>query len=533
MWRGCDVSLTVQHAKPQRLEDVLARISALETTVSSLESTVVERDETIVDLRCEIGELKHRLFGQKSERQRDKLRPMPSVKDALAALAAETANAGGVAAAANGTGESSAGGDGPPSSAPPNKGGRARRRNIALPERHRHHEPKACSRCSSNRLTATDVEDASDEIEFVPAHFIRIVHHRHRKRCLDCEHIVHAPPAFRPEPSCAYGVGVHAHVAVSKCADSMPVHRLAQSMARHGLHANRSSLNDLFHRTADKLEPIYARLLELLRESGYVNADETPINIQAPGKCKRGFVWTFLAEKILAYVFASTRSGEVPRKILGDSTGKLQADAHSGYNSVCTPDKRERVGCLAHVRRKFWEAKEGGHSAAQTAIDLILKIYKVEYDAAERGVLGTPEHGELRKRQGRRVLVELFVECRKQKNLHPPRTPLGKAARYALNNWRALRILMDDPKLRLDNNVAEGALRIIALGRKNFLFVGNNDGGHALAVLQTIVATCKANGVNPFDYIVDVMPKVAVLPPDSDNATIDALLPMNWQMAAA
>ena len=500
--------------KTNSSQNFLAAIQSLENTINALQSTIKGLESTIQDLRSENRELKKMLFGQRSERQRKSPAKMPSVAEALAQSISQPDT------------------DKDSIKKRPKTGGRQKKNKAsALQEMHRSHAPTACSHCQSENLTNTGVEDISEEIEFVPARFIRIVHHRERKRCLDCDQIVHAKPPVRVSPSTAYGVGLHAHVVLSKCADSMPIHRLSQSFERVGVDIHRSTLNDIFHRTADCFVPIHTRLLQLVGQASHVNADETTIRVQTPEKCKKSYVWTFLSDTIVAYVFASGRSGETPRRILGNSTGKLQVDAYSGYNSVCMPEKRERAACLAHVRRKFWEALDGGDESARQPIDQILKIYSLEYDAAEQDILGSDEHGVLRSTQGRLLLIELFVMCRRLRDRSPPGSRLGQAVRYALNNWRALLVIMRDPKIRLDNNIAEGALRIIALGRKNFLFVGNHEAGYNLAVLQTIVSTCKANGVNAFDYMVAVLPKMASIDP-KNTAQIDALLPMRWAKSA-
>jgi transposase len=322
-------------------------------------------------------------------------------------------------------------------------------------------------------------------------------------------------------------MGLHAHVVVNKCADSMPVHRLSQNIKRYGMTIHRSTLNDMFHRVAECFSALYERMVALVPQEPYVNADETTIPMQTPGKCRTAYMWTFLSKKIITYVFSTSRNGEVPKRILGNSTGSLQADAYSAYNKTCLPEGRIRSGCFAHVRRKFWIAHEGGEKAAWLPMQHILSLYELEYEAAGLDILETSAHALMRRTRGRRILIEFFSLCRSLRGQYPPQTPLGKAARYALNNWRELMAVMLDVHVRLDNNIAEGALRIIALGRKNFLFVGNVDGGSNLAILQSIVATCKLHKVNPFEYIIDVLPKLESIDPQ-DTHHLDQLLPWEW-----
>jgi transposase len=387
------------------------------------------------------------------------------------------------------------------------------------------HSLEKCPLCQSRELDDLNSPEVSEEIEYVPAHFVRKRHLRAKKKCLGCKQIVTAEGPAKVTDGCHYGPGVHACAVVAKCADSIPLHRLSKRFARDGVIIERSTLNRLFHRTAELLGPIARRILERVVDSERVNADETPILIQAKEKCQRGYVWTFLADNLIAYVFSTSRSGETPKKVLAATTGKLQVDGYTGYNVVCVPDGRERVGCVAHARRKFFVALDSAPEDAKTALEHILSLYEVEYEAARRGVVGTAKHLALRRSTTKKRLDAMKGWMLERQPHHVPKSPMGMALSYALKMWSSLDALLDDSKVRLDNNLAENALRIIALGRKNFLFVGDEEGGTNLATLQTVVSTCIANGVNPEAYISDVLLRVA----DTPCSQIDTLLPGNWQ----
>lgn len=293
----------------------------------------------------------------------------------------------------------------------------------------------------------------------------------------------------------------------------------------------RSTLTDLFHRSAGLLEPIHGRLLQLVAASPYVNADETSQPVMDEEKCRRGFIWTFIAsaELIIAYVFSPNRSGETPIEVLRGTTGFLQVDGYTGYNQVCLPDGRKRLGCISHCRRYFHKARDKCPEEADHSIEVIRQLYQVEYDAAERDILGTDAHRLLRQQRSAPLLAEWKVWLEARKDLFVPKSPTGRAIRYTINQWDYLTRFLKDAKVRLDNNISEGALRIIALGRDNFRWVGHDESGHNLAILQTIVATCVANGVNPQDYITDVLLRVQTHP----ASRIDELLPMNWTPRSA
>jgi transposase len=249
-------------------------------------------------------------------------------------------------------------------------------------------------------------------------------------------------------------------------------------------------------------------------------ADETSMRMQTTAK--RAFIWTFVTEKLIGYRFSADRSGATPALVLGDSEGKLICDAYTGYNKLLSSGKRVRGGCMAHARRKIFDAREFPESAA--GLDLIALIYDVERDAKRRGLAGTDHHAAMRLERSRGHFALLLRWVRHQFQRHGPKTLLGRAARYILKNWRELGLFLRDPRVPPDNNRSEGALRRVALGRKNFLFVGNEDAGHRLASLYSLVASCELNGINPVEYLADVLLRVDRHP----AARIDELLPDRW-----
>jgi transposase len=234
-------------------------------------------------------------------------------------------------------------------------------------------------------------------------------------------------------------------------------------------------------------------------------------------------VWTFVTDTLTFYAYATSRSGDTPNRILGTSSGSLLCDAYTGYNHVTRVGSRERAGCNAHARRKIFESRELEEAAS--ALDLYRQIYETEHAAKEEGIAGTAEHLALRKRTSRPLFAKLLVWARTAKKAHAPKTKMGKAVGYLLNNRRALTRFLHDPKLAPDNNAAERALRRVALGRKNFLFVGSKRAGENLAILYSLVATCEQHRVNPLAYLADVLVRL----PDHPQRRIDELLPDRWK----
>jgi transposase len=359
--------------------------------------------------------------------------------------------------------------------------------------------------------------------EYVPGYFVRQCHVQEKAACACGAFIATADPAVRPIEGGHYGAGFLAHIAVTKCADAIPLHRLAKQYQRLGIPMSRSTLTDLFHATAEKLTPLSQRLIQLVRESKVVQADETSLVMQKP--FRRGFVWTFLTDEIIAYRFAPDRSGDTPLGVLGGTQGTLVVDAYTGYNRVTDVDGRSRSSCLAHVRRYFFEALPSHAGPARRALDLILAIYRVEHEAKQRGIARTPEHLALRQSRGREAMNAFLAWLEDHKDAFPPKSAMGQAISYARNRGDTLTRFLDDVRIPLDNNSSERALRIVALGRKNFLFVGNPGTGDNLAGLYSLVATCDLHSVDPIEYLRDVLIRIDTHP----AADIDTLLPHRWR----
>nr|WP_275902311.1 IS66 family transposase [Myxococcus vastator] len=251
-----------------------------------------------------------------------------------------------------------------------------------------------------------------------------------------------------------------AHVVTSKCADSLPLYRLEKSLARDGVPVARSTLTDLFHRAAMELAPVSEHLLRRVAEQDVVQGDETPMKVQAPEKTRMGFLWTFLAQEaatqdeLIAYCFSPTRAGTTPVEVLGGTQGALVVDGYTGYNRVTTPEARTRVGCWAHVRRRFFEALPA-NPAAEEALRLILALYRVEAAAKAADLTGTPAHQALRQQQSAATLETLRTWLKENQPLHPPRGPQGGAISYALGQWEAFTRFVEDVRLPLDSRVGD------------------------------------------------------------------------------
>ena len=381
---------------------------------------------------------------------------------------------------------------------------------------------RTCSKCASADMAGGQPEERVD-YGYVPGYFRRRVHRQEVLVCTCCATRVVAEPPPRPFEKSPYEAGLIAHVVVQKCACSVPIYRLEKQFQWLGIPLARSTMTDLFHAAAEKLKPLYLRLLQRVANSDIVLADETTLAMQNK---KRGYMWTFRTDKLISYKFSAGRSGKTPRDVLGGTKGTLLVDAYTGYNPVVDVDGRKRAACLAHVRRKFFEALPTAPEA-QEALDIILGVYRVEHRATEDQIVRTDAHARLRNKESRAEMKRLRAWLDHHRDRYPPKGPLGKAISYATDNWNQLQLFLDDVNIPVDNNASERALRIVALGRKNFMFVGHEDAGQNLAILYSLMATCEEHRVDPHAYLADVLMRVDQHP----NKRIDDLLPDRWAAA--
>ena len=491
----------------EKAEKLEAEVAKLEAEVGQLETQVGQMGkqlERVGQLEQTVASLQRHIFGKRSEK-------MPSVGSELQKAGAITVN----------------------SEETLQRRREAAQQKRELPSREIHHrvreEQKTCPKCGGREFTPVGEGKVTEVYEWIPAYLERQLHIQEKLRCRCGETILTAEGSSKVYDKARYGPGFLAHVVVSKCADSLPLYRQAKQYWREGIPIDRSTLVDLFHRTAELLSPLAGRLLALVAEKEIVLADETTVRVQAKEKTRTAWLWSFIArdefeKELIAYVFSKSRSGETPARVLQGTMGKLLVDGYTGYNRVTLPGARQRAGCLAHLRRKFFEARNFS-PAAKSVLDLILEVYKVERAALDEEILGTQAHLAMRQERSRKVMDELRALLLAEQPKHLPKGPMGEAIGYALAQWDALTLFLTDAHLPIDNNASERALRVAALGRKNFLFVGHYQAGENLAGLYSLIATCEANGVNPTEYLADVLIRIQTHP----ASRIDQLLPHRWQ----
>ena len=360
-------------------------------------------------------------------------------------------------------------------------------------------------------------------IEYVPGYFRRRTFHRQVVACTCGRHIVTAPVPDKVFDRTQYGPKFIAWLVVNKCCDAIPIYRLEKMFKRMGIPMARSTMTSLFNRAGELLLVLASAILERISHAGLVLADETPQRLQNGTK---GYMWTFIAGNLVAYQFSLTRSGDTPKRVLGGTKGTLLVDMYTGYNVVTGTGERTRAACLAHARRKFFEAKKTAPEA-ETALEYIRQIYVLEAEIREANESGSAKHAEVREWHSLVHLDRLYVWLAEQKHRHRPTSKMGKAIRYAMNNWQALARFIRDPSIPPDNNRSENMLRIVALIRKNSLFAHDPDTADNLAALLTVVASCVASAIDPLEYLADVLLRVAATPKEK----IGSLIPGEWKPA--
>jgi transposase len=374
-------------------------------------------------------------------------------------------------------------------------------------------------------------EDITEELEYVPASFRvnRIV--RPKLSCVCCEIIHQAPLPSRPIERGRPGPGLIAHVLVSKYADHLPLYRQSRIYAREGIDIERSTMAGWIGQSAALLEPLAEAIRRHVLKGHAIFADDTTINVQAPGtgKTKTGRVWVYVRDErawngqgkpAAWYQFTPDRKGKWPTKHLNDFEGWMHADGYTGYNELYRGQVTE-VACMAHIRRKFFDIhKTQGSGIADEALKRIAKLYEIEKSARGKS---PDERWAIRQEKAKPTFDELEVWLQAQLRKISGKTPLAGAIRYGLNRMKNLRPYLEHGFLELDNNTAERAMRPLAIGRKNYLFMGSERGGKSAAVAYTLIETAKLNGVDPQKWLTDVLSRIA----DHKINRIDELLPWN------
>ena len=497
-----------------QLEAAWTRIADLERLLDELAATTEQRERAYACLKEELLNLKRLMFGPRRER-------LP-----------EAPGQGHLfdhADAPNTPPEPAD--DGPAATESPQRRKGHGRRPIPdhLPRQDVLHDVAAADQtCACGRAKTKIGEDVTEQLDYVPGKLLVLRHVYPKYACPCCQDgVTTAPTAPAPIPGGLPTAGLLAFLLVNKFGAHLPLYRQQDELARAGIFFARSTLCDWVARCGDLLKPLVALMHEEVLQSRIIQGDETPVPVLDPARdsTRKGYIWTTIGDRAHPYTtchYTDSRSRDGPAEFLAGFQGFLQTDAYSSYESVVlqSAGKIIAVGCWAHARRDFFDARLNYVREAHYVLALIEPLYDIEDEIADRS-----DAERLAERQARSVpvLARLETFLREQKDTALPQSKFAQAIGYALNRWEELLRYTTDGALEIDNNRSERTLRRVAVGRKNWMFFGSDRGGETAAVVMSVLASAKRHGIEPVAYMTALLTALSL-----EQVDLRSLLPDVW-----
>ena len=509
---------------------LLAQADALREEMARLQAQLALKEGVEAQLRealLELAELKRQLFGEKSE----KLNPEEETQ--LAEVAADLAEQAQRDPPASDEVLEAEEEPGKPEDPPQRKG---RRPRHPLPEHLTREtvviEPERLEPCAQCGGTPGCIgQEVTEELEYVPAKVVvrRIVRRKYACRCGGGGvQVAPLPPRLLPQSK--LGLALAVYLLLARFDDHVAYYTLERIFReRHGVDVPRQQMVQWVEQVAFLLQPLVRLMFERMKQGGYLQVDETPVKVMDPevkGKCARGYLWFYAVPGGDVYLdFQGTRGRDAPQAQLTGFAGTIQTDAYEVYDSLKKVLKDlVRIGCAAHSRRKFHRALKDGDRRAIWFIGQFRQLYRIEREAQ---ALRVEERHQRRQQEAAPIWALLKERAQALQPQLLPKSSLGKALSYLINEYQALIGYLEAGHYRIDNNLVENSIRIPAVGRRRWLFIGHPDAGWRSAVIYSLIVSCRRRGINPQEYLTDVLRRL----PAMNITQIAELLPAHWKPA--
>jgi transposase len=514
-----------------------SNVDQLQAIIAAQASTIDEQSSTIDELHTKLRKLEHHLQQLLRARYGPRAERFDAAQLALFDAAADESAAPRAVAPETVVKEHRRRGGGGRSELPDHLERRIVEYDLSPAE-------KLCPCCQRERERIG--AEVSEQLEYEPAVIYVLRHVRHKYACRACqEHVATAPAAAKPIEKGLPGPGLLSALVVSKYHDHLPLYRLEDVFSRSGVELARSTLCRWALATAELLRPLYDLLVERVLQSQVIHTDDTPMPVRDDelAKTRTARLWVYCGDwrqRYTVYDYTTSRRRDGPATFLKDFEGYLQADAYGGYDGIYAGGKVTQVLCWAHARRKFYEARTVQPDEAHAALGFIARLYAVEDEltklrysislASDLVQVTRKWHRQrrrVRQKESLPILREFYSWLAATQRSVLPKSPLGQAIGYVLPRWDGLTRYCTDGILAIDNNLSERMIRPCAIGRKNYLFFGSDNGGEAAAVLYSVLASAKAHAVEPWLYVRDLLETFA----RNAAPALDQLLPEVWLRA--
>ena len=368
-------------------------------------------------------------------------------------------------------------------------------------------------------------EEITEVLEYEPGELFVKKYVRPKYAKPDDEGVLIGKLPSRPLEKAMAGSGLLAQIVIDKYVDHLPLYRQMQRFERSGVKLSYSTLTDWVSSTCKLIEPLYEALKKEVLKSAYLHADETPIKVldkDKKGQTHRGYYWVYQnsMKKIVLFDYQQGRGREGPVSVLENFQGYLQTDGYSAYEIFDRQSGITLMHCMAHARRMFNEALDNDEARASYAMNEIQKLYAIERNCREQN-LSVDEIKTVRQQQSLPILTALGEWMKKQYMQVTPKSTIGKALAYSIERWERLSIYTENGMLNIDNNPVENSIRPVAVGRKNYLFAGSHEAAQRSAMLYSLLGTCKMHGIEPYNWLRNVLESIA----DHPINRIEELIP--------